>query len=90
MLLRKKRGQLAIFVIVALVIVFAVVFFLLLRRGVKLDIEEEFNPQSFVRTCTKQSIQQALEIVMPQGGVIEPSNYKLYNNNKVEYICYGF
>lgn len=83
-----KRGQVAVFVIIALVIVFSIVLFFFLRRNVKVGVEEEFNPQSFIRTCAKQAVQQALEIIMPQGGVIEPSNYKLYNGNKVEYLCY--
>ncbi len=76
------------FVIIAIVIVFAVILFFFLRRGVKVGGEEEVNPQSFVRACTKEAVQQALAIIMPQGGVIEPTNYKLYDGNKVAYLCY--
>lgn len=83
-----KRGQVAIFAIVALVIVFAILMLYFLRRGVKIEVGEEFNPQSFVRTCTKEYVQQALAVIMPRGGVIEPSNYKTYNGNKVAYLCY--
>lgn len=88
MSLNKKRGQIAIFVVIALVVVFAILMFFFLRRGIKIDVEAEFNPQSFVRSCSRDAVQQALEIVMTQGGSVEPSNYKLYDGNKVEYLCY--
>lgn len=83
-----KKGQIAIFAVVALVIVFAILLFFFLRREVKIGVEEELNPQSFVRTCAKDGVQQALEVMMPQGGFIESSNYKLYKDNKVAYLCY--
>jgi len=85
---RGKKGQVAVFVIIALVIVFAILFFFFIRRPVSIEIEEEFSVDSFVKTCIDDAVQQALAIMLPQGGYIEPDNYKLYRDNKVEYLCY--
>ncbi len=85
----KKKGQLTIFVIVALVIVgFAVLAYLFFPRilvgfGISSD-----NPNEFIQACMEKSIGDAVEKISVQGGSLNPENYILYQDNKIQYICY--
>ena len=84
-----KKGQLTIFVIVALVIVgFAVLAYLFFPRilvgfGISSD-----NPNEFIQACMEKSIGDAVEKISVQGGSLNPENYILYQDNKIQYICY--
>ncbi|MCK4647605.1 hypothetical protein KAT24_01595 [Candidatus Pacearchaeota archaeon] len=84
-----KRAQVTIFIIIAIVIfvigILVYIFFPQIKstldRGVK-------NPQTFIFECIEEEIEDAVEKVSLQGGSIEPENYILYDNEKVEYLCY--
>ncbi|MDP1695504.1 MAG: hypothetical protein Q8L29_01170 [archaeon] len=82
-----KRGQVAIWVIVAAGIIIAFLLLFLVKRSVVIDTIEETNPQFFVQKCIKDSTLEALNLMLPQGGFVAPLNYKLYNNTKVTYLC---
>jgi len=88
---RSKKGQLAIWIIVAVLIVAAVLLFFLLRGNIKIPVLTPSmpDPQAYIEKCVKDSSQQAIDIMMPQGGYINPGNYKLYDDNKVAYLCYN-
>jgi hypothetical protein len=49
---------------------------------------QEKNPPSFIQSCIENDIKEAVTKVSLQGGSIAPENYVMYNNNKVEYLCY--
>lgn len=87
--IKNKRGQVTIFVIIALVIVGAVIFLFLLKRPAKLEVSAEENPQLFLQKCVREETLNAINIMLSQGGFILPENYKLYKNDKVEYLCYN-
>ena len=82
-----KKGQIAIFVIIAIVIVAILVIFFMINRKPILPNQEEFNLQSSIEKCTRDSSEEALDIMIPQGGFIEPENYKTYKNIKTTYLC---
>lgn len=84
-----KKGQITIFVIIAIVIVGAVIFLFLFRKQAVLDVPVEENPQLFLQKCIREETLNAVNIMLPQGGFIEPKNYKTYQNNKIEYLCYN-
>lgn len=87
--LQKKRGQLTIFVIVALVIVGLVVLAYLFfpRILVGLGISSD-NPNAFIQTCMEKTINEVVENISLQGGSLNPENYILYQDNKIQYLCY--
>ncbi len=87
--LQKKRGQLTIFVIVSLVIVgLAVLAYLFFPRIlVGLGISSE-NPEMFMQTCMENKINEVVEDISLQGGSLNPENYILYQDNKIQYLCY--
>jgi len=82
-----KRSQLAIFIILA-VLILIVLILLFLRGG---DIRTLFlgkSPVEKIQDCVKEPLEKGIEMVSKQGGAIEPENYFLYEDNKVDYICY--
>ncbi|MCA9487987.1 MAG: hypothetical protein KC516_03430 [Nanoarchaeota archaeon] len=84
-----KRGQVTIFIIIALVIV--VIGILIYLFWPKLNISSEFdakNPELFIKSCVKDDLEDAVNLVSAQGGSIEPDFYYLYEDERLEYLCY--
>ena len=72
-----KRGQLTIFIIVAILIVGAVVLFFVFRGGIQK--EKPLNPevapiQNFVQTCLDDSLEEVVFMVGENGGYRFPEN----------------
>ena len=82
-----KRGQLTIFVIVALVIVAVVIAFLIYRNTGVVSIESS-SPQSYLKACIEPSVNEAVEKLSKQGGYRNPEAFILFNDTKVPYHCY--
>lgn len=82
-----KRGQIAIFVIIALVII-AVVLVVLLYPKLPITQKAEFTPEGYLRTCIEPSIKENLNKIADQGGYINPEGYLEYKGDKIKYLCY--
>ena len=90
----KKRGrksQVTIFIIIAILIVGTIILFFLLaqKKPQKIFKPSVPNLQESIEKCVRDATQEAISIMLPQGGYINPTNYKLYKNNKVAYLCYN-
>ncbi len=85
----KKRGQVTIFIIVGIVIVAlgVLVFTFFPEISSTLGLGAS-NPQEFMQGCMQNSIRDAVEKLSLQGGSVEPEHYFLYENSKVDYLCY--
>jgi len=83
-----KRGQVAIFVIVAIVIVVAGILVYFLVPGVRSAISGEIVPSDFFRSCVDDSLQENIQLLASQGGYANPEGYILHNGNRVKYLCY--
>ncbi len=86
-----KRSQVTIFIIIAVIIIAVITLFFLIRGESPIDMLRPSmpEPQSAIEQCTKDATSEAIAIMLPQGGYINPENYKLYNNNKIAYLCYN-
>ena len=82
-----KKGQVAIFVIVAAVIVASIMLFFFLRRAPVGVGEATFDPEQYIRQCIGPSISEVVDIILPQGGFLNPLSFKVYNDTKIAYIC---
>ncbi|MDP6845866.1 MAG: hypothetical protein QF460_02850 [Candidatus Nanoarchaeia archaeon] len=81
-----KRGQVTIFVIVAVVIVSIVlVMFVFPKMGF---FVEDIEPNSYLKKCIEPNTQEILRLVVQSGGYAEPTNYLEYEGNKIQYLCY--
>ncbi len=83
-----KRGQLTIFIIVAILIVGAVVLFFVFRGGIQK--EKPLNPevapiQNFVQTCLDDSLEEVVFMVGENGGYRFPENVFEFEDSKVTY-----
>ena len=85
----QKKGQLTIFIIAAVLIVAfgAVIYFLFPQVLVNFGIGTN-NPQIFLETCLGEEIEEAIEKISLQGGSLNPELSILYQDNKIEYLCY--
>ncbi len=85
--MKTKRGQLTIFIILAIAIIFVLIVLFLNRS----DFKSLFNlqsPSEQIIECTQNSLKQAIDIISFQGGSLNPENFFLYKDNKIEYLCY--
>lgn len=83
-----KKGQLAIFVIIALVIVavvLAVLFYPQIRGYVA---PSEISPAQYLQDCIGPEVRNALDLLSKQGGYQNPEGYITYKDTKIKYLCY--
>jgi len=83
-----KRGQVTIFIIIGVVIVAAGILIYAFFPQIKSVFGEEKNPVSYIQTCLEDEIKDAAEKLSLQGGSLNPENYIMYDDSKVEYLCY--
>ncbi len=84
----EKRGQVAIFVIIAIVIVVAGILVYMFLPQARNLISGEVTPTEFIQRCVEDEVQRGVEILSKQGGYLEPEGYIMYQDNKVKYLCY--
>jgi len=86
---KERGGQVTIFIIIAILIIGLVVsFYLLIPRVETESVFDVTNPAGFMQSCLEKEIERTVETISLQGGSIEPVNYLLHQDNKVEYLCY--
>jgi len=84
-----KRGQVTIFIIIGIVIVaIGILIYVFYPKIQSLVRSDSNNPVAFMQTCLEDEIEDTVEILSLQGGSINPENYYLYKDNKIEYLCY--
>ncbi len=85
----RKKGQVTIFIIIAVLVVAFGVLIYMLAPGIRTGITGETkNPEQFIQTCLEDEIKDAVERLSIRGGSIEPEHYFTYNNIDIEYLCY--
>jgi hypothetical protein len=85
----KNKGQVTIFIIIAVLIVgLAVLFLFIIPRTGVTTVFDEKNPNAFIQTCLEDKIKDTVELISLQGGSIAPEHYFTYNNINIEYLCY--
>lgn len=85
--IKNRKAQVAIWFIIALVIVAIVVLFFFVQRNAVIEKPQEFNPRSYIGLCAEKIVEGIVDKMVPTGGLIEPRNYKLYKDLKVPYLC---
>ena len=86
---KERGGQVTIFIIIAIIIIGIVIslYFLIPRAGTE-AVFDAANPAGFIQTCLEDEIENTVETLSLQGGTIVPEHYFLYQDNKIEYLCY--
>jgi len=84
-----KKGQVAIWVILGVVLVAAVLLYFLSERGIFTGTKDLSNPEPFIEQCAKDAVYETVDKILPQGGFVNPIGYKLYDNTNISYLCYN-
>jgi len=92
-----KRGQITIFMIIAVIIISVVALFFILRGGIIPGIGEglEKNPNVFLQVCIEDKLREGIELISLQGGYVENPlhiNFKFEDekdSQKISYLCYN-
>jgi len=88
-----KRGQLTIFIIIAIMIIALLILFfalgenLLPQSGVKQQISE--NPNGYLNLNLEPIIQEVLENISMQGGYNAPNLSREIEGRRIAYLCYN-
>ena len=84
-----KSGQLTIFIIIAIFVVAlsVLVYFLFPQVLVNFGIGVT-NPNLFMQSCIEEDVENIADMISLQGGSLSPENYILYQDSKIEYLCY--
>jgi len=93
----KKRGQVTIFIIIAiLIIALGVLIYMFYPKIVSQMETETKNPSTFIQECMEETIQDTVDIISLQGGsyVVNESGGRFYKGEDedegtyVRYLCY--
>jgi len=86
---KNRKGQVTIFIIIAIIIVAAGVLIYSFYPQIKSTLSnQEVTPESYIQNCLEEEMLNAVDKLSVQGGTITPENYILYDDTKVEYLCY--
>ena len=84
----EKKGQIAIFVIVALVVVGVILVLFAYPQISNVLSPKEFSPEQYIRDCVQPNVKTTIELLAKQGGEQNPEVYISYLDTKVKYLCY--
>ena len=85
-----KRGQVTIYVIIAIVVVALIVLIFMFKPEVESFFGSNLDPNAFLNDRLKTPLTEEKEFLSKQGGYIEPEGFILYKGNKIKYLCYNY
>ncbi len=85
----EKKGQVTIFIIIAIVIVvggiLTYVFFPQIKSTLGIGVT---NPQTFIFECVEDEIEDAVEKISLHGGDINPTFFSTFDTINIKNLCY--
>jgi len=89
----EKVGQVSVWIILGIVLVASIILFFLLATGPGINLPSEgdssLDVENFLEQCARGKVEEAVEIMLPQGGFVNPENTVVFDNIDVEYVCYN-
>lgn len=84
-----KKGQVTIFIIIAVAVVgVAIALYFLIPSIRTTGGSVDQNPEAFIEQCLHSDFQDAVKTISLQGGSLEPESYFTYNDVNIQYLCY--
>lgn len=88
-LIKSKKGQVTIFIIIGLMIVVAAFLIYLFLPKIKTIIGgEKLTPQSYIQSCLDSDFKDIVKKISLQGGMMNPTFFTLYDEEKIRNLCY--
>ncbi len=89
--LKCKRSQITIFVIIALLIVISIGLIIYANPGkIAQSVSVQNNPHGFIQGCARDAANDAVEQIIPNGGILNPAVEKYIEWQEVKpiWMCY--
>jgi len=85
-----KKGQITLFIIIAIVIVVLGVLIYLFYPKISAIFggAQEQDPNAFIQNCVEDDLKNNLNLISLQGGSLDPEPYILYQDDKIQYLVY--
>ncbi len=85
-----KRGQITLFIILAIIIVAGVIIlFLFLNKSTDFfQGTPKIDPEQFPQKCARDAVSASIDKILLGGGRINPEKTILFNNEEFNYLCY--
>ena len=87
--MNNKRGQVTIFIIIAIVIVALTALVYLIAPSLGISFSSSENPKEFINTCLEEDLYLTAQKISMQGGELEPEHYLEYENTPITYLVYS-
>lgn len=85
-----KKGQVTIFVIIAILIVVAGILIYQFVPAVQNALGGiQTNPNVYIKDCIEDDFNDAIQTISLQGGEFEPESYFSLKGQKLNYLCYA-
>jgi len=89
----KKRAQVTLFIILAVIILAGIVGIYYLTANPDVNKIGTENPTAYIKQCIEDSVDKALPLVLARGGLLNPDSREdksvLYDDNLVPFLCYS-
>ncbi len=83
-----RRGQVAIFIIIGLLLASVITFLFLINKTPKTKGGSDLdNPESFIDNCVRQKAEKSIDEIMIHGGFPNSTDNVLYKGESVPYLC---
>ena len=86
--MENKKGQVTIFIIVAIMIVVGIIIAIMLMGKIDTEPSVILGPQEFIDKCVKDSVENSVEKMLKNGGEISATQWIDYNGTQWNYLCY--
>ncbi len=87
--LANKKGQVAIFIIIGILLVIAVLLIFVFWKWPQTERPSPLEPSTYISSCVKDSAKKAIPIILENGGSIEPKTGISYRSKNFVYLCYN-
>lgn len=84
-----KRGQVTIFIIVAIAIIGLIAFLVLFRGGPTLLQGATISPDSYLKGCIDSDLRNTANLLAKNGGYENPLASVMYMGDNYTYLCYS-
>ena len=84
----KKRGQVTIFIIVAIVIVSGIIGAIYFMGSSSVESTAELGPKVFIDKCVRDVIEESVNKMLENGGERVVSHAISYHGSEYNYLCY--
>lgn len=83
-----KKGQVTLFIMLAIMIVAAIVLAIYFMGGVDPESQTDLNPKQFIQKCVRNAVEDSVELMLMNGGQRNPSQAITYLGEEWNYLCY--